>query len=238
MSLSSSSSRSSSYLQGGQSQSFIHLLGKGGAATRRGRLQQFLGQRASMLAQEGGGEGRQRMCVCVQGGVAPNRAGEAGQGPHHDSMGMPLSSWKPKAWGELSTMMVWARSRPSTAGSGKGGGGAWRGETQRGPQLAGAARALVGRAEGQAGALDASPEPAAAPGWGALPPGPGASTQSAGSADTRHAGGGLAPPRHKAGPGHDPSGPAPMCPPGVCLPGANEAESRKPRPHPPVRSLR
>lgn len=38
---------------------------------------------------------------------------------HHDSMGMPLSSWKPKACGELSTMMVCARSRPSTAGQGE-----------------------------------------------------------------------------------------------------------------------
>ena len=29
-------------------------------------------------------------------------------------MAHPLSSWKPKACGELSTMAAWARSRPST----------------------------------------------------------------------------------------------------------------------------
>lgn len=38
-------------------------------------------------------------------------------------MGMPLSSWKPKACGELSMMMVCARSRPSTAQMKRQGGG-------------------------------------------------------------------------------------------------------------------
>mmetsp|Transcript_7272 Transcript_7272/g.17999 ORF Transcript_7272/g.17999 Transcript_7272/m.17999 type:complete len:590 (-) Transcript_7272:1641-3410(-) len=36
---------------------------------------------------------------------------------YHDSMGMPLSTWKPKACGELSTMAVARRSRPSTVRS-------------------------------------------------------------------------------------------------------------------------
>lgn len=36
---------------------------------------------------------------------------------NHDSMGIPLSSWYPKAWGELSTKTVLDKSRPKTVRS-------------------------------------------------------------------------------------------------------------------------
>lgn len=161
MSFSSSSSRSSSYLQG-----------KGGRGPTRagGRMSAGAGGRCRRRCMRQGGEGQ----AAAPAGRGPERGGLHGQpvaapwrhsrrprarcagpqqgwlhqwsatrgraaavdmrqGPHpthHDSMGMPLSSWKPKACGELSTMMVCARSRPSTARgwrrAGAGLGGCWR----------------------------------------------------------------------------------------------------------------